>query len=183
MGCNHDRQGEYSPDPWGEAVSLLPMEIKKRGLQTLQLSLFCRRPCIIARRVLFLFLLFDWHNDAAVSIVQGKGMSVHDNDSLLIFDGKEGKRVGILVDGDKMFSVRKNRQILWVVSADGEDGLHTEKSVFLIDFKEAHAVVPGIGAKGILSIVRKTKGTGSGKFIAFFWNRRKIGRASCRERV
>ena len=71
-----------------------------------------------------------------------------------------------------MFSVRKNRQILWVVSADGEDGLHTEKSVFLIDFKEAHAVVPGIGAKGILSIVRKTKGTGSGKFIAFFWNRR-----------
>ena len=91
-------------------------------------------------------LISNLYNFTAVWLVDRNAAVAHDEKTFFIVDLKEGN-TSLVVDGCQMLSVREDRDVLRVITADRETEAHCQHAGLIIAVVHGHRIVSGVAAE------------------------------------
>lgn len=146
------RQGmdfDLRPGILGRLNTLKNKKAHKAGIFTGSVG-FC--PKISIYSILCWPLVCQLMDPDTVWLVNGNGLSVHQEVLLLIIHLKGCNLIGIMVQAYKMLPIRKDCNGLRIVPTDGGCAHLAQKSGFLVNRIDHHRINPCIGAEQVLPI-------------------------------
>ena len=91
-------------------------------------------------------LISNLYNFTAVRLIDLDAAVAHDEKPFFIVDLKEGN-TSLVVDGCQMLSVREDRDVLRIVTADRETEAHGQHTGLVIAVVHGNGIVSGIAAE------------------------------------
>ena len=91
-------------------------------------------------------LISNLYNFTAVWLIDRNAAVAHDAKTFFIVDLNEGN-TSLVVDGCQMLSVREDRDVLRVITADRETEAHCQHAGLIIAVVHGYRVVSGVAAE------------------------------------
>ena len=91
-------------------------------------------------------LISNLYNFTAVWLVDRNAAVTHDEKTFFIVDLKEGN-TSLVVDGGQMLSVREDRDVLRIITADREAEAQCQHTGLIIAVVHGNGIVSGVAAE------------------------------------